>query len=145
MQLRVERKWFTGKSSMGQLLVDGTFECFTLEDCCRPGNIHAVKIPGQTAIPVGRYKVIVDRSTRFKRDLPHLLEVPGFEGIRIHPGNTDRDTEGCILVGTGRTPDALVESRKAFDALMAKLQGALAAGQRVTIDVVGEPTAPQAP
>ena len=76
----------------------------------------------------------------FVRSVGYKVKVPGFEGIRIHPGNTDRDTEGCILVGTGRTPDALVESRKAFDVLMAKLQGALAAGQRVTIDVVGEPS-----
>ena len=83
------------------------------------------KIPGDTAIPEGRYQIIINHSPRFKRDLPLLLKVPNFEGVRIHPGNYAKDTEGCILVGRKRIPGMVQESRLAFDALFAKIQAAL--------------------
>ena len=76
------------------------------------------------AIPKGKYKVIITPSNRFKRDLPLLQNVPGFEGIRIHSGNTNHDTEGCILVGQTRAADFIGNSRKAFDKLFPKLQKA---------------------
>jgi hypothetical protein len=94
VELRLTRKEFTDRSTIGELHVNGVFECFTLEDTVRP-----VKIKGETAIPEGRYEVVVNFSERFQRPLPLLLNVPNFEGVRIHPGNTDKDTEGCILVG----------------------------------------------
>ena len=77
------------------MYLDGRFGVLHLEDVVRQGE----KVPGQTAIPEGIYTVQITFSNRFKRDLPLLLNVPNFEGIRIHPGNTDADTEGCILVG----------------------------------------------
>jgi len=83
-----------GNATLGQLVIDGKFFCHTLEDVVRP-----VKIPGQTAIPAGMYDVDITYSPHFKTDLPLVKDVPGFEGIRIHAGNTDADTEGCILVG----------------------------------------------
>lgn len=104
--------------TIGKLYVDDKYECFTLEDPMRD-----TKIFGKTAIPYGEYKIIITPSNRFKRDLPILLNVKNFEGVRIHPGNTVEDTEGCILVGTTRTKDGKVlNSRIAFDALFKKIK-----------------------
>jgi len=132
MNLRVVRKTFTPKSTIGDLLVDGVFECFTLEDCVRP-----VKIKGITAIPAGAYEVVISFSERFQKPLPLLLNVPNFDGIRIHPGNTDRDTEGCILVGQTKQADSIGDSRKAFQALFSRLQQA-AKKEKIFIEVVNE-------
>lgn len=104
--------------TIGKLYVDGKYECFTLEDA-----IRETKIFGKTAIPYGTYNVIINQSARFKKELPLLLKVKNFEGVRIHPGNTIEDTEGCILVGTMRTKDGKVlNSRIAFDTLFKKMK-----------------------
>lgn len=79
--------------------------------------------------------MIVTPSVRFKRDLPLLVNVPGFGGVRIHPGNTDHDTDGCILVGLAKGPDFVTESRRAFDQLFAKIKAALDAGEKITLEV----------
>ena len=117
MNLRLIRRWPKATCTIAELLVDDQYECFTLEDVPRE-----VKIPGETAIPTGRYKVVITHSQRFDRDLPLLLDVPGFTGIRIHAGNTDADTRGCILVGKRTLENAIGESRAALEALMAKLR-----------------------
>ncbi len=83
MELRIKRTDFSDQSTIGELSVNGQFECYTLEDKVRPE-----KIAGKTAIPAGRYEVVISFSQRFQRPLPLLLKVPNFEGIRIHPGNT---------------------------------------------------------
>ena len=101
---------------IGALYVDGQLECWTLEDVPR-----LKKVMHQTAIPAGTYLVDLTSSARFGRVLPELLAVPGFEGIRIHAGNTAKDTSGCILVGTTRGADCLKSSRAALDKLMARL------------------------
>lgn len=119
MNLTLIREPSTAHSTPGTLMVDDKFECYTLEDVVR-----AAKIAGETAIPAGTYKVIIDMSNRFKRLLPLVVDVPGFAGIRIHPGNTDKDTEGCIMVGTSRSKDFIGNSRVAFDALFKKMQAA---------------------
>jgi hypothetical protein len=119
MLIVVKRLYKGEKSIIGEMTVDGIFECFTLEDVERP-----VKIKGETAIPKGTYKVIINQSNRFKRQLPLLLNVPGFEGVRIHSGNTNHDTEGCILVGQTRHKEFIGKSRKAFDKLFKKMQKA---------------------
>ena len=132
MQLTLIRRPSTDAGTLGQLAIDGTHECFTFEDVVRP---EGVKVPGKTAIPAGRYRVIIDLSRRFGRLMPLLLDVPGFTGIRIHTGNTQEHTEGCILVGRGFLPDRVTQSQLAYDALFPKLQAALAGGSDVWIDV----------
>jgi hypothetical protein len=119
MQITIKRLHKTDKSTIGELLIDGIFECYTLEDIERP-----VKIKAETAIPKGTYKVIINQSNRFKRLMPLLLNVPNFEGVRIHAGNTNHDTEGCILVGRTRSKDFIGQSRKAYDKLFKKMQAA---------------------
>lgn len=116
MLLELTRGKSSAKSTIGMLKVDGFFECYTLEDVVRPE-----KIKGETAIPAGTYKVILNESVRFKRLLPLVLSVPGYEGVRIHPGNTDADTEGCILVGTTCLTDFVGNSRLAFGKLLDKM------------------------
>ena len=119
MVITVKRLYKTKTSTIGELLIDNVFECFTLEDTER-----AVKIKGETAIPKGTYRVIINESNRFKRLLPLLIDVPNFEGVRIHSGNSNHDTEGCILVGQTRNKNYIGQSRKAFDKLFKKMQAA---------------------
>lgn len=116
----LKRIRLTEERTIGELSIVGTdFKCFTLEDAVRaPG----VKIAGKTAIPAGLYTVIVTQSPKFKTRLPILLNVPGFEGIRIHAGNTEADTSGCILVGRALGNGAtLLESRAALNELVPKI------------------------
>lgn len=129
MKLLLKRQPSSAKSTIGELYVDGVFECHTLEDVVRDVKIH-----GETAIPAGTYKVIINMSNRFKRLLPLLLNVPDFEGVRIHSGNSDADTSGCVLVGTydPKTPDWVSGSRIAFDKLFAKMQAA----KDITLEIV---------
>jgi hypothetical protein len=129
MKLEVIRTQCGATCTIGELMVDGEHECYTLEDVVRTGP----KVFGETAIPYGTYKVIVTRSNRFQRDLPLLLGVVGFDGIRIHPGNTAADTSGCLLVGQHHTSTSVTESRLAFDALFPKIRNAIDAGEEVTI------------
>lgn len=117
MELRVKRVQFSEESTIGELSVDGQFECYTLEDKVRP-----VKVKGRTAIPPGRYEVIINFSQRFQRQLPLLLNVPNFEGVRIHPGNTAANTEGCILVGDTKSENFIGQSRVAFNRVFDKLK-----------------------
>lgn len=134
MELKLVRDVLAGQFTLGQLYVDGNFECFTVEDQVRPPG---EKVYGRTAIPVGTYRVVVNHSLRFGRPLPLLVDVPGFEGVRIHPGNTADDTEGCILPGRARSTEQgmVYESRLAFDALFRKLQAALQEGGEVWLTI----------
>ena len=118
MKLRLKREDYSDARTIGRLSIDGEDFCWTLEDRVRTGP----KVHGQTAIPAGTYAVRLTMSPRFGRILPLLIDVPGFDGVRIHPGNTAADTEGCLLVGTGRTEDTITGSRDAFNALMLRLE-----------------------
>ena len=139
MQLKVLRQEFSDDSTIGQLMVDGRFECYTLEDRVRPEKIY-----GETAIPTGTYRVVVTFSPAFKRRLPLLVDVPGYTGVRIHAGNTKKDTLGCLLVGQSKSRDFIGASRAAFDALMPKIEAA-AQSEEVLIEVVNEGTPPGMP
>jgi hypothetical protein len=130
MEIDLRRVELSAICTIGELYVDGEFVCYTLEDAVRDQ-----KIPGETAIPAGRYQVILTWSPRFRRILPLLVDVPGFEGVRIHPGNTAADTEGCILVGKVRGAAAVFQSIAAFDALFLKLEAATIVGREIWITI----------
>lgn len=138
MELKLTRKWLTANSTIGELSVDGKTECFILEDHF---PTPYVKIPGKTAIPAGKYEVIVNKSERFSALaghevlMPLLLSVPQYQGVRIHPGNVATDTEGCLLPGRIRQVDKVAESRLAFDALFAKIKAAIAKDEKVHITI----------
>jgi len=132
MELELTRSARTNRSTIGELTINGAFECFILEDKDRGlrqgmtiSELMALKVKTKTAIPTGRYEIVVSFSDRFQKMLPLLLDVPVYEGIRIHPGNTDEDTEGCLLPGKTKSADAVTNSRIAFTALFDKIQAAL--------------------
>jgi len=113
MELTLNRKIETKNSTIGELFVNDKFQCYTLEDIERP-----VKVWGKTAIPKGRYEVVITYSAKFKKYLPLLLNVLDYKGIRIHAGNTAIDTDGCILVGRIKQTDKILESVKAINELL---------------------------
>ena len=125
MNLRLIREPSRGGATLGALYMDGVWACWTLEDAIREQKgqlVSAWKVPGQTAIPQGLYRVILTPSPKFQRVLPLIVDVPGFEGVRVHPGNGPADTDGCILVGTNRGDARITESVAAFDRLFDKLK-----------------------
>lgn len=132
MELKLTRKWLTKASTIGELTVDGKAQCFILEDHY---PMPYVKTPAKTAIPAGRYEVRITYSPRFKVDMPLLLQVPGFEGVRIHPGNTVADTEGCLLPGKFRGTDQVTMSRVAYAELLPKIQAAQTKGEKIFITI----------
>ena len=123
-EIVLNRQTYTSQTTIGVLTYGDKKTCFTLEDVCSDKNFDGdlddaseAKVKHETAIPAGRYKVIVTYSNRFKKPLPLLLDVKGFEGIRIHPGNTKANTSGCILPGLTKAENAVYSSRVAFNAL----------------------------
>jgi hypothetical protein len=99
MELLIERKEFYEDCVIGGFYIDGEFAYFTLEDTDRYLESGNAKIPKETAIPRGKYRVTISYSNRFQKMMPQILDVPQFTGIRIHAGNVVTDTEGCVLIG----------------------------------------------
>lgn len=139
MKLTLTRKFFTEKSTIGTLSIDGEFFCYTLEDKDRGLNqsdniatIMLKKVFAVTAIPAGTYTVIVDFSNRFKKLMPLIRDVKGFAGVRIHAGNYPEDTEGCVLVGMQYAPDKLISSREAYTKLFDRLN---ACKEPITLEI----------
>src|SRR5688572_21841057 len=137
MDLVLQRLEADETCTIGELSINGTFECWTLEDVVRADGI---KIAGETAIPAGTYTIEISQSPRFGRLMPLLVNVNGFVGIRIHWGNDPGDTDGCILVGRQRAHRRILESRAAFDILFAKLQEASNRAERIEISVLNVTT-----
>jgi hypothetical protein len=140
MEIKVVREQYRPGSTIGRLFLDGVFECYTLED-----GIRTNKVYGETAIPAGAYEVTVDYSDHFGMELPHVLDVPKFEGIRIHPGNVPADTLGCILVGRNWQPgdEKISASRLAFAPLLSTIANAVKRGERVLLRVIQESAPPE--
>lgn len=150
MNIFQHRYLFDEHSTLSRLYLNGTFECYILEDRVREPYTNQDKtyehipteqwkIPSETAIPVGKFDVTIDMSSRFKKLMIHILEVPGFSGIRCHSGNTNHDTEGCMITGKERN-EKLGEvsgSILAKNALFSKIQKALDRKEKVTWEAYG--------
>jgi len=124
MNILLKRTYKGNDYTIGKLYIDGVYFCDTLEDAVRP-----VKIKHETAIPEGTYQVVITMSARFKKLMPLLLNVPNFDGIRIHSGNTKEDTSGCLLVGENKERGKVINSRLTFVKLFALIQDALRVGE----------------
>ena len=135
MELVAKRRLYGSKTTISDLFavnveqlpggvaaVKTEFMCYLLEDQVRPDDEE--KVPGKTAIPAGRYEIVITYSERFKRLMPLLIGVPNFTGIRIHWGNTHRDTDGCPLTGTYAGVGSVRDSRSAFKRLWKRLRDA---------------------
>ena len=123
IELKLIRKYLKEDYTIGKLYIDGVYFCDTLEDTVRDiskGNCTA-KIYGRTAIPSGTYDVLYNYSPRYKKLMPRLMDVPCFSGILIHPGNTHKDTDGCILVGENKQVGKVLNSRTTFDKLIQRI------------------------
>lgn len=145
MKLELHRRKRTPLTTLGDLHVDGVFECHALEDTVRiddpttPQN-EGQKVFGKTAIPAGSYRVIINLSPRFRRQMMRVLDVPCFTGILIHGGNTAEDSHGCILVGQEVVGETIKggTSTPAVKALQAKVQAALDRGEDVILTVTND-------
>ena len=141
MKLELHRVKETNHNTLGNLFVDGAQECITLEDVVRDlGPDGSGKIPHETAIPSGTYEVVLVPSPKMGRIMPRLLNVPFFDGILIHCGNTEEDTWGCILVGGTYTNDEITggTSTPAYHALFPKLEAAKSRGDKITITITDD-------
>lgn len=142
MELRVERLWPKENYTIGRLYVNNEFFSNTLEDKVIDKNKNGVfdngekKDYGESAIPYGKYKVVYNYSPKFGRNLPRLLDVPHFEGILIHNGNTAKDSAGCILVGKNTSKGMLSESRYTSDRLNELVDAAQKRGEEITIEII---------
>ncbi len=140
MKLKLIRESFTENTTIGKLYIDGVYFCYTLEDAVRD---EGVKIKGKTAIPRGEYKVKLSRSSRFERTMPMIytesneyeLKNKGisFKGIRIHGGNTHKNTEGCILVAKRKLNDSTIQGTMEYE-----LTKVLSNVDKITLEIVNK-------
>src|SRR6185369_5881971 len=146
MELMLARDQLQTARTLGRLYLDGRFFCFTVEDVERVDPNPATpeneaKVAGETAIPIGLYRLKLEDSPKFGKETLTLCDVPGFTVIRIHAGNTEKDTEGCIIVGLQRTPTGVASSRDALKALRDELVPRLRSGEACHIRVLDVPPA----
>jgi len=142
MKLKLKRMYYRNTYTIGNLYINDKFFCNTLEDKNRDLNKNGkfdngeTKVYANTCIPFGIYNVILTVSPKFKRKLPRLLNVPSFEGILIHRGNTNADTAGCILVGENKVVGKVINSTGYELKLVELIDDATHRGESVTIEIV---------
>lgn len=148
MKLTLKRKHENLEYTIGDLFINDVWFCNTIEDTIRdlpnicPNTNKGLqcncsgKIYSKTAIPVGTYRITIEFSPRFKRRLPYLHNVPHFLGILIHPGNTEKDSSGCIIVGMNTIKGKVLQSRITSDKLNALLEEELKKGNKITIQIL---------
>ena len=137
MRIKVLRTTEADTSTEGKLFIGGVQECYSLEDKDRHLEDGGEKVYGETAIPRGKYKVSITFSNRFQKDLIYIHDVPQFTGVRIHSGNSSKDTEGCIIVGSINKQDDddwVGGSRVAYRKLHVAVKEALK-NEEVTIEI----------
>lgn len=134
MYIIVNRIFKASTYTIGELSVNSKYLCDTLEDRVRP---EGEKVYGETAIPAGTYTVILSYSNRFKKIMPEILNVPNFTGVRIHCGNSSKDTEGCLLVGKwdGKTENWISDSKNTYNKLYSLLEEASNNKENITITI----------
>lgn len=136
LELTVTRIEYDDVCTIGKLFIDGKAFCWTLEDVVRPAG---EKIYAQTAIPAGRYRVEDTYSPHFGHNVPQIMDVPNFSGVRIHGGNDKDDTEGCVLVGMHRTVDRIDTCAPALHEVYHAIREAIKAGKEVWLNIVDTP------
>lgn len=142
MELLLERKYLKNNYTIGNLFVNGKFYCNIIEDVVRDINKNGsfdcgeFKISGHTAIPYGKYEIQVTYSPKFKRKLPLLLNVRHFEGIRIHRGNTEKDSSGCLIPGENTKRGMVLNSTKYELELTNLIEDANKKGEKVIIEII---------
>jgi hypothetical protein len=136
MHLELLRHTFTALSTCGTLSIDGKFFCDTLEDADRHlERVDSKKVNKQTAIPRGKYPIAITFSNRFQKYMIQIMNVPGFEGIRIHGGRNHNDTEGCPLVGNYVDDHTITDGIHTSNRLFDLVEAAIKRGETVTIEV----------
>jgi hypothetical protein len=141
MYIQVFRVRFHETRTVGQLYIDGELFCFTLEDKMREVEGQPVqkwKVQDETAIPTGTYELTLEDSPRFGTDTPTLQRVPGFDYIRIHSGNTEEHTEGCLILGYKLNDNGTIKfgtTRPAVVELKKRIKKALQEGQKCYIEI----------
>lgn len=136
MKLTLSREVMTNEYTLGSLFLNGARFGYTCEDRDRKlEDVPGAKIKGQTAIPRGTYQLKATLSARFKKTLPILLNVPGFEGVRIHAGNSASDSEGCPLLGEIRTADGVRKCADVVSRLTEMLLDAESRGEECWIEI----------
>ena len=140
MKLTLKRIALRSTYTIGRLYVDGNYFCDTLEDTVRDLNKNGKfdngekKVYAKTAIPYGTYEIKWTYSPRFKKYTPQLMNVPSFEGIRVHAGNTSADTEGCLILGENKQVGKVLNSRATINKFYTIIKKACSKG-KVTIEI----------
>lgn len=140
MKLTLKRIALRSTYTIGKLYIDDVYFCDTLEDTVRDTNKSGKfdngeqKVKGKTAIPYGTYEIKWTYSPRFKKYTPQLMNVPSFEGIRVHAGNTSADTEGCLILGENKQVGKVLNSRATINKFYQIIKEACSNG-KVTIEI----------
>ena len=141
MKLELKRIALKPNYTIGKLFINGTYYCDTIEDKVIDLNKNGkfddglTKVMNQTAIPYGTFKVVVNHSPKFNRELPRLLDVPYFEGILIHNGSDQNSSSGCIIVGENKAVGKVTNSTFYMNNLTARIKDAQSKGETTTITI----------
>lgn len=142
MEIVIKRVAKKTTYTIGKLYIDGKYFCDTLEDKDRGLNdnmsvdkILSIKVKHETAIPTGTYNIDITYSPKFKKQLPLILNVKGFEGIRVHSGNSDKDSSGCIILGQNKVVGKVINSRVTCDRFNTTLTGAKNRKEKITLKI----------